>query len=534
MNEIPVLLITYNRLEYSMQALESILRKPGLPIELTVWDNDSTESDMSEWLHAVAASGIKVCQSSKNVGLAPAMNWFFREYADEPYVVKVDNDTVLPDNWVADLMAVMESRRKPFSALREMRSMPPCELGAVSGTCLRPPGLKAADWYAGMTQMPFNSETLYFNPACLGTGVLINMDMIRERGLLFERFPRAPGAGPDDPCLISGWGAYIQEASQYSKWKFAMYSKVPVRLLNLKEDQVLSNDYPEYDAEIQKVRYEGNAWWESVGGLPGVRKYVKEHGGLEQLKSMYWHGMPPVMHISEVGEWPLNPPGPVAYQPISDAAAESEAMEAKKGMLGSYYTHERVMQILGKDGIGNAFDMPASVWSESDHMKECSTFEYWNHRVAEYGTTRSTFLSTPQARINEFTLHHMQVLETYITEGGSEGEPAEVLEVGCGWGRMASTIQRMARSYVGVDFVPALVDKARESMPDLDFRVASAKALPFEDDSFDVVVAIACLSSFGTILDEVLPEMKRVLRPHGRILFLEENFARIDWKLNNA
>lgn len=476
---IPVLLVTYNRLEYSKQALASILHNPGLPVEVTIWDNNSTDGTI-DWLIGLKKDPriVDIYMRNRNFGLAPAMNYFFIKYHDRSYVAKVDNDTVLPDNWLADLMEVYGEGLRYAGHV----DSPLNKLGAVSGTCVRPPGLSAADWYGSMRSYSFFRHKLYFNPACLGTGVLINMDLIRQRGLLFENFPRSPDAGPKDPCLISGWGAYIQEASAYEHWKFAMYSKVPVKLLNLKEDQVLSNDYPEYDAEIKKVRDEGNAWWESVGGLDGVRKYVHEHGGLEPI---------------------------LGYQRIKyhfgDFVAPDYAAEA-----------EYVDEVRAK----------TKLLTGASNLKERSTEKFWTERVAQHGERASSFLTTPQTRINEFTDQHIQILKKYA--GG-----ADVLDVGCGWGRLAHPLSRLAKSYIGVDFMPALVAKAKESLPDLDFRTADARHLPFEQQ-FDIVVASACLSSFAAIFDEVLAELKRVLRPNGFILFLEEDFARIDWKMENV
>jgi hypothetical protein len=478
MKPVPVLLVTYNRLEYTQKALAAIGANPGVPVDITVWDNNSTEAGMPEWLELVDGmfGNIHVVFSPKNVGLAPAINWFFRRNADAQYVAKVDNDTVLPDKWLADLIDVMDSRFGDY-----YQHVVPHKLGAVSGTCLRPNGPTFEEWTKAMHTVPFKDHKLHFNEYVLGTGVLINMDMIRERGLLFEKFPRSTDSGPDDPCLISGWTAYTREAAVYEGWKFCFYSKVPVNLLNLKAEHILSNDYPEYDAEVQKVRDQGNEWWTSVGGLDGVRKYVAEHGGLEQL---------------------LKPTG----QPIK-------------------WLHFQTNDFV--KAYKQQSDLPPSVWSESDHLKECATFEYWDKRVKDNGVTAAPFLSTPISRINEFTARHMEILNAYVPG-------KDVLETGIGWGRLSRPIAQLAKSYIGVDFIPEFIDKAKDSMPGLDFRVASAVDLPFENESFDVVVAVACLSSFAAILDKVLPELKRVLRPEGRILFLEEHYARIDWKLKNA
>jgi hypothetical protein len=44
---------------------------------------------------------------------------------------------------------------------------------------------------------------------------------------------------------------------------------------------------------------------------------------------------------------------------------------------------------------------------------------------------------------------------------------------------------------VGVDVAEAMIHLARRLQPQLDFRQADAHELPFEDDSFDAVVAIS-------------------------------------------
>lgn len=473
MRPVPVLLVTHNRLEYTKRALHSILKKPGMDVAITIVDNASTDGTR-EWLSGIKLQYGRVVQvslSQKNLGLAKVMNRFFQAYSSYPFVVKVDNDTVLPDNWLLDLMDVMTDPR------REKK------LGAVSGTCLRPYGDTFDEWVRKhMVTKPFDTYKLHYNSYVLGTGVLINMEMIRERGLLYEEFPRSPDSEPGDTCLISGWTAYIRAAHEYERWQFAFYSKVPVNLLNIRSEHVLSNDYPEYDTFVQKMRDEGNAWWESVGGLDGVQKYVADHGGLKKM--------------------------PEVALPIP--AREYETPRNKI-----------LRQILESAGTAD----PKTL-TEADHLEERSTPEFWERRIRAHGTTASTFLATPQARINEFTERHMEILNQYATG-------KDVLDVACGWGRISMTVSRMAKSYIGVDFMPALIEKAKESLPDLDFRVADAKSLPFPDASFDVVIAVTGLSSFAGVFEQVLAEFHRVLRPGGRILFLEEHFTRIDWKLKH-
>ncbi len=513
---IPVLLVTYNRMLYTEKCLDSIC-DAGVPIEINIFDNHSTD-DTVEWLHQLFDHGAgdawygmsvpgrdvifsEIVYNTENQGLAKTMNWFFRKYATQPYVVKVDNDTVLPKNWLKDLLDVMEAgvatRHQSAGAMSNIgwRTGPgQNRLGAVSPTCLRPNGQTFKDWAKDhMVSVPFGEHQLHYNSYILGTGVLINMDMIRERGLLFEHFPYGPETPstiqggqmrPVKTCLISGWGAYQRIAADYDGWKFAFYSKVHANLLNLKEEFVLSNDYPEYDEELKDARDQGNAWWESVGGLPGVKMYVDAHGGLEKLKP--WH------------------PNPGELQKVVADYIDPQSQHTFRGVA-----------------------MRKNYLTDCDDRKERSTQKWWEERVAKEGVFHSIFKDQTQSRTNEFTAIH----ETIIRQ---EIKPyMDVLEVGCGWGRMAPLISQCAKSYVGTDFVEQLLVTARETLPKLDFRYADAGALPFEGGSFDAVVAVACVSSFDERFDAIMQEMLRVVKKGGFVLLLEEEWSRMQWKLEN-
>ncbi len=77
---------------------------------------------------------------------------------------------------------------------------------------------------------------------------------------------------------------------------------------------------------------------------------------------------------------------------------------------------------------------------------------------------------------------------------------------------------------VGLDLSPEMLDLARtraeELGRDVDLRVGDAHALPFDADTFDAVV---CTYSLCNIPDprSAVAEMKRVLRPGGRLLLVD-------------
>jgi SAM-dependent methyltransferase len=95
-----------------------------------------------------------------------------------------------------------------------------------------------------------------------------------------------------------------------------------------------------------------------------------------------------------------------------------------------------------------------------------------------------------------------------------------VLDVACGTGNTAIAAGRRFCEAVGVDFVPALIERARERaaaerLPTT-FEVADAESLPFEDASFDVVLSIFG-SMFAPDQEKAAAELVRVCRPGGRI-----------------
>lgn len=94
---------------------------------------------------------------------------------------------------------------------------------------------------------------------------------------------------------------------------------------------------------------------------------------------------------------------------------------------------------------------------------------------------------------------------------------ARVLEVGCGTGLVLSKIASVAGHAVGVDLSRGMIEKARSR--GLTVVRGSATALPFADDSFDVVYSFKVLAHVPGI-ERALAELTRVTRPGG-IMLLE-------------
>ena len=105
-----------------------------------------------------------------------------------------------------------------------------------------------------------------------------------------------------------------------------------------------------------------------------------------------------------------------------------------------------------------------------------------------------------------------------LLDVGQVSRGMQVLDLGCGTGIAASLAAARGARACGVDFSPAMLQAARQRYPTLDFREADANALPYEDESFDLVIANFCVNHLAFPLD-ALAEVRRVLKPGGRFAF---------------
>jgi ubiquinone/menaquinone biosynthesis C-methylase UbiE len=114
----------------------------------------------------------------------------------------------------------------------------------------------------------------------------------------------------------------------------------------------------------------------------------------------------------------------------------------------------------------------------------------------------------------------LQVVGEELCEALDLRAGQKVLDVAAGNGNASLAAARRWCDVVATDYVPALLERARERADaerlTVEFREADAEALPFPDGSFDAVV-----STFGVMFtpdqDRAAAELVRVCRPGGKI-----------------
>lgn len=96
------------------------------------------------------------------------------------------------------------------------------------------------------------------------------------------------------------------------------------------------------------------------------------------------------------------------------------------------------------------------------------------------------------------------------------GPGVRLLDVGCGAAGADLIARQRGAEVSGLDAASALLEIARERVPDGDFRLGEITALPWNDDGFDLVVGF---NSFQYADDPVaaLREARRVVKPGGGV-----------------
>ncbi|HWB22163.1 MAG TPA: ubiquinone/menaquinone biosynthesis methyltransferase [Gaiellaceae bacterium] len=101
-----------------------------------------------------------------------------------------------------------------------------------------------------------------------------------------------------------------------------------------------------------------------------------------------------------------------------------------------------------------------------------------------------------------------------------------VLDAACGTGDLALADRRAGAAQVtGLDFSEQMLARARRKAPELEWVQGDLLALPFDDGAFDAATVGFGIRNVAD-LELSLRELRRVLRPGGRLAILEITQAR--------
>jgi len=212
---IPVLMISYNRLAYTQQALAALLNAEG--IKIVVIDNASTDGTQA-WLRKFIS--ITLIENRENRGIAGAMNQFLTMTRSAEYVGKVDNDTLVPPTWA--------------TVLREKAQA--CGIDIIQAKHAIPPavyyGKSFDEWVAATMPACELDPSVFLNHFVGGSGIIFRRDRVR--------------IVPPTEWKLGGWREFQR---RHPRLKKAFCTDVEVTLL----DADGYHDYPDYYKQTGRI-----------------------------------------------------------------------------------------------------------------------------------------------------------------------------------------------------------------------------------------------------------------------------------------
>jgi len=138
---------------------------------------------------------------------------------------------------------------------------------------------------------------------------------------------------------------------------------------------------------------------------------------------------------------------------------------------------------------------------------------------ARFGATASLVAEHAQRQVELVR----EQLRSFVVPNGDE----HALDAGTGAGTLAVALAPLVRDVVGVDIVPELLERARESAPDnVTFVEGDVTSLPFDLGTFDLVCTRRTLHHIARP-ERAVAELARVTALGGR-LFVDDQIAPVD------
>ena len=136
---------------------------------------------------------------------------------------------------------------------------------------------------------------------------------------------------------------------------------------------------------------------------------------------------------------------------------------------------------------------------------------YRNHSVKEYWTSRWDDIPAdePMENVKAYPLKYAE--QTVIDRKGN------ILEAGCGAGRLLRFYHDLGVDIVGIDFIPVAIEKLKEIDSTLKVEVGDVTNLRFENETFKYVLAFGLYHNLEEGLSEAIEETYRVLVQGGSV-----------------
>jgi len=159
----------------------------------------------------------------------------------------------------------------------------------------------------------------------------------------------------------------------------------------------------------------------------------------------------------------------------------------------------------------------------SNQTKE-QNIKYYDVEAEVYDKNRYSTLAGH--RVDTF---HKNILEIFFSEDLTHGD--NILEMGCGTGRLLPYMAQKAYKITGIDISQGMLKVARKRLEedgygDITLVLDDADSMPFPDNTFDAVYSILVINLIPDYL-KAFKEVKRILKPGGLFVFNVPNLNSI-------
>jgi len=140
--------------------------------------------------------------------------------------------------------------------------------------------------------------------------------------------------------------------------------------------------------------------------------------------------------------------------------------------------------------------------------------EYWNGRAEEYDNDGISGVRNADQR--------EAWLSVLRSQTGDDSQ--RILDLGCGTGSVSLLLAELGHEVTGVDLSRRMLERARAKARATDvaveFHAGDAEALPYSENTFDIVTARHLIWTLPGP-EQAITEWRRVLRPGGRLVLIE-------------
>jgi len=237
--KIPLLMLTFNRLDFTKQTLRA-LEKSGCrdAVKLIILDNGSTDGTL-DFLRALQINmDFEVHVSGKNLGVDQPMNWLFETHPAEVWA-KLDNDTIVPHGWLGKLLGEMKEFDLDVVAARHFTMAKNAQ---------------------AVMEMVEREKKPVPDAAMGGTAVLIRKSFVEKHGTI---------AITDDIGVLDNWSGHCKKAFEAGA-RISFSPSVFVELLDMEAHGKKREGLGDYENWITRQRTEKKAIPYREAGIPVV------------------------------------------------------------------------------------------------------------------------------------------------------------------------------------------------------------------------------------------------------------------------